>query len=367
MKSTELREFLSGSVGPLETLRWLQQQFLPLIVNKLNHRDSRKRLALYGNDRIPENERNLTDFRNRISLVIEYEFARMITLTLREDKISDLFCAYVVANRFPDLEIRNNDGRLGLRFEVKCLQSIAEEKSANFSTLRKDIQPSTDFIVVFLWDWLTDISRTRWDRAPNVLDAYVFNASTLATLRDWYWLNRPPPNLGKGYQGFDVRFAVNCTEGEFNEEEGNFGKLLRLWKRDFSYKPTGNGVLEQTESDYNDFKATVINRGFETLAHQFLPMLSGVSAVSKIKDGQQWEGFKSSKMGFLLASSLSNSGRVKKKKLQRIMNDSDLQEVWVLRDMYQWRHYRLLENGIELIDKGNKPKEIKVTASRPVD
>lgn len=40
-----------------------------------------------------------------------------------------------------------------MRIEVKCLQSMAEEKSANFDTLIKDINPQTDFVVVFLWEW----------------------------------------------------------------------------------------------------------------------------------------------------------------------------------------------------------------------
>lgn len=363
MKASELRKFLSGSAETLTTLGWLQQQFLPTIVDMLNQRDCRKRLALYSGDRIPENERNLTDFRNRISLVIEYEFARMITDTLRKTNMQDLFCSYVVANRFPDLEIRFDDGELGLRFEVKCLQSTAEEKSANFSTLIKDIQPSTDYIVVFLWDWLTENFQTKWDRAPYVLDSYVFNASTLATLRDWYWLNSPPTNLGEGYQGFDIRYAVNCKNGNFNEEEGNYGKLLRLWKSDFPHRPTGNEILLKTECDYDRFKDAVIIKGFESLAYQFLPKLSDESAICKIEDGEKLIGFKSVNIGFLLASALIKPRN--KKILKKIMDYHDLKRLWVLQDKYQWRHYQLSNSGIELIARGKKPKEI--IANRLVD
>ena len=352
MNSNELRRFLAGSAMRLETLVWLQKKFLPTVTDILNQRDSRKRLALYSGDRIPENERNLTDFRNRVSLIVEYEFARVISRIMRQSNIHDLFCAYVVANRFPDLEVRSDGGELGLRFEVKCLQSTAEEKSANFSTLRKDIQPNTDFIIVFLWDWSAKESKTRWDRAPYVLDVYAFNAYALATLRDWYWLNRPPSNLGEGYQGFDIRFAVNCVDDKYNEEEGNFGKLLRLWQRKFAHKPRFNTILRKTESDYLSFKDGVVAKGFKTLAHQILPELSGEPRVSGFRDVKHRLGFKSVNMGFLLGS------RMRLGHLETVMKGNDLNELWVFRDKYQWHHYRRSTSDVELIGSGNKPKTL---------
>lgn len=354
MKPETLRHHLTGAADPLIALQWLQGKFLPLVVHQLNQTDARKRLALYGGDRIPENERNLTDFRNRISLIIEYEFARIITTMLQGSGIADLFCAYVVANRFPDLEIRDDDGTRGLRFEVKCLQSTAEEKSANFATLRKDILPSTDFIVVFLWDWDDDQTQTCWDRAPYVLSAYVFSASSLATLRDWYWLNRPPSNLGDGYQGFDIRYAVNCANGAYNEEEGNYGKLLRLWKPNFPHRPPTNGLLLKTEHDYLSFKETVVESGFGTLAFQMLPMLSGIEDVSEVMFDNQRVGFRTGNLAFLFSTNINNS----LPKLRQIMQREGLTEAWLLRDKYQWRRFRVTDGNVEMIAEGTKPKTI---------
>ena len=354
MTPNELRQYLTGSVDTLDTLRWLQENFLPLVVQQLNQTDSRKRLALYGGDRIPENERNLTDFRNRISLIIEYEFARIITTMLNDANIAHLFCAYVVANRFPDLEIRNQEGERGLRFEVKCLQSTAEEKSANFATLRKDIQPPTDFIVVFLWDWVNDQIETRWDRAPYLLDVYVFNASSLAALRDWYWLNSPPPDLGNGYQGFDIRFAVHCSQGEFNEEEGNFGKLLRLWQHDFPHRPPESNQLLKTELDYLVFKDAVVESGFKTLVFQMLPTLSSGEELFEVTEEGERVGFRAGSIAFLFAPKISN----RLPKLRKIMTDQGLTEVWLLKEKYQWRHFKVVDGNVELIANGTKPKTI---------
>lgn len=358
MNAVELESYLSGRMAELDTANWLKETFMPLVVAGLNDSDSRKRLALYGGDRIPENERNLTDFRNRISLIFEYEFARIVTAILKEYDVERLFCSYVVANRFPDLEIRSIEGVRGLRFEVKCLQSTAEEKSANFSTLRKDIMPTTDFLSVFLWDWSEEQISVQWDRAPLVLESYTFNASALATLRDWYWLNKPPSDLGAGYQGFDIRYAVNCVNSVYNEEEGNLGKLLRIWKRDLEYFPPSDVILDVTESDYLGFKEEVIERGFEVLAKKFLPILSNTSRVMNAIYSGKYVGKVSGACAFFLSSKLNG-----RRDIQKAMGELGVTEAWVLQDKYQWRRFRRDANGFVVVSSGKKPKQIAIGLS----
>ena len=56
-------------------------------------------------------------------------------------------------NRFPDLELRNKRGRRGVRVEVKCLQAVAEEKSANFGYVKEGSQSHYRLYCVVLWDW----------------------------------------------------------------------------------------------------------------------------------------------------------------------------------------------------------------------
>ena len=212
MEEQQIRRFLlAGGESPLATLAFLTDEFIPAIVAKLNESDTRRRMALYGGDRVPENERNLTDVRNRMSLLIEYKLAWIGNDVMEAHGITDLFWANVVANRFPDLELRNNQGLRGVRVEVKCLQTIAEEKSANFDTLKKDLNPNTDYIVVFIWEWFADQSTVGWDRAPRVLRAFVFHASSLAELRDYNWLGTPPNTSVTVFKA--LTFATLCTVG----------------------------------------------------------------------------------------------------------------------------------------------------------
>lgn len=350
MRPTEIREYLTGSREPLETLLWLRDTFLPTVINKLNSTDVRRRLGIYSGERIPENERNLTDVRNRVSLIIEYELARVATQILEEMEINDLFWSYVVANRFPDLEIRQNSSHRGLRVEVKCLQTIAEEKSANFDTIRKDVHPETDFLGVFLWEWCFDPSEVTWDRAPKIVNAFVFHAASLAYLRDWYWLNKPPKNLGDGLQGFDLRYAVNCTNGVYNEEEGNYGKLLRIWQKDFMHKPKESAIVKQTISDYLVFKAEAITSGFDTISNAFLPVLSGNPTIAPIIHNGERVGWKAGRHPYLSAFIFQKVTQV------LCPRSLQLESVYIFADKYSWIKYRFDGKELAELQKGKKPK-----------
>jgi hypothetical protein len=298
MNPEELRRYFGGQASPLETAQWFRGSYLPELIRKFNSVDIRKLLALYAGERIPDNERNLTDVRNRVSLIVEFELARLSNSILQEAGITDLFWCYVVANRFPDLEVRRRDGTRALRIEVKNLQSIAEEKSANFDTLRKDINPNSDFIVAFLWEWFSDSPGVAWQRAPKLLHGYVFHAASLAALRDTYWLNRPPTNLGGGFQGFDLRHAINCADGVYSEEEGNYGKLLRIWAQDFPYRPVDSSLIRDTEVAYLKFQAEVVAVGFSSLCSRYLPGLSGVAELTAISHDGKVVGMRAGDFGF---------------------------------------------------------------------
>lgn len=344
-------DFLMGQKPSIDTLDWLSATLIPLVQEKLNAPSMRRRLGLYAGEVIPTNERNLTDTRNRVSLIYEYLFADTITDEL-EAQGCDEFCAYVVANRFPDLEMRNQNGDRGLRLEVKCLQATAEEKAANFSTLLKDIDPTSDFLIVFLWEWGYDTTTIGWDRAPLVVDIFAFNAYPLAKLRDWYWLNRPGTNQGDAFQGYDLRGAVTANAGEYKEEEGNYGKLLRIWDSAFELRPPMTAIMERTEADYIRFRHVALHSGFESLSRTILQSLVTEHEIQPLEVEGSLIGYRRGPHWFVLSS------RIGRAELIEAMRQDGARDVIQFTDKYVWAHCRLSDGRLETLTNGKKPKHL---------
>ena len=352
MDAQTIRDVLSGGHNPKTTLDFLTVEFIPAVVNTLNEPRTRRRMALYGGDRIPENERNLTDVRNRMSLLIEYKLAWVGNDLLEAHGIHDLFWTNVVANRFPDLELRDHRGRRGVRVEVKCLQAIAEEKSANFDTLKKDLNPHTDYIVVFIWDWFKDQAAIGWDRAPRILRAFVFHASSLAELRDYKWLETAPTDLGNGFQGFDLRYAVNCRAGKYNEEEGNYGKLLRIWNDEVVYRPGFSDLLRATVDAYREFEDFSVWSGFAVLAPYLLAQL-GAGEPEPIIVSDKTVGYRTGAIAMIFKRRVPTAGEQRD-----VMRANRLTRVIILTDKYQWSDNRFTNGRLERLTDGKKPKHL---------
>ncbi len=351
MDKEELIKILHATESPDKIAKWLRKQYFPEIMNRYNLEASRKRFGLYRNEQIPSNERNLTDVRTRMGVLIEFELARLSNEILPELGIEDVFWSYVVANRFPDLEIRENNGNRLLRLEIKCLQCIAEEKSANFDTLIKDINPNTDFVIVCLWDWDDGGNDTcQWDLAPKLFKMYVFHAYSLAQLRDTYWLNKPPADLGTGYQGFDVRYAVTCTDSVFSKEQGNYGKLTRIWKKDFAYRPVETPALLDTEAEYIKFQREIIRVGFEILAKKQLSELRNGEISYIVYEGQNI-GYAVEDVGYVMKA-------MRKSKVQEIALQNRLSILVSMTEKYRSTIYKMQPDSIDELAKNEKPKNV---------
>ena len=260
---TTIAELLEAKTSdPEKLINYLRNDLLPKATALMNNKVLPKYVPLFPEDRLPTNQRNLTDSRTRIGVLLEYEFAKAVNEVLepvicQEEPV----LTYVVANQFPDLAFRSSEGRLGVRFEMKAIQTIAEEKSANFSTLIKDIRNGADFVVVLLWEWQPH--QTKDLKFPFICDFSVMDAYQLATIRDCYWLNSPPIGLESARQGFDLTFGVNAREDSFNKEEGNYGKLMRIFDSKYEqYLP--NDVREsETLKAYYQFRKDAICLGLQ--------------------------------------------------------------------------------------------------------
>lgn len=350
MDKETLIKMLHAKEKPDVTSQWLRNEYFPIIMERYNSEASRKRFGLYQNEQIPANERNLTDVRTRMGILIEFELARISNELLSELGNTDIFWSYVVANRFPDLEIRENSGNRLLRLEIKCLQCIAEEKSANFDTLIKDINPNTDYVIVCLWDW-DDAGKEEceWDSAPRLYKIYVFHAYSLAMLRDTYWLNKPPTNLGNGYQGFDIRYAVTVSGGTYSKEQGNYGKLTRIWKEGFNYRPVETPELLDTEREYLLFQKEIVLKGFEILAKRQLRQLGTGTIDPLIYEDQD--------LGYLLDRS-AYAMNVRKNQALRIAAYYRLSNLVVMTEKYKCTVYKEQDGNFEEIAKNEKPKNV---------
>ena len=357
MDAQQIREFLAGQKDAQSTLAFLSGEFIPAVVAILNETGTRRRMALYGGDRIPENERNLTDVRNRMSLLIEYKLAWIGNTVLEAHGITDVFWTNVVANRFPDLELRDRTGRRGVRVEVKCLQAIAEEKSANFDTLKKDLNPNTDYIVVFIWEWFKDQAAIAWDRAPKILRAFVFHASSLAELRDYNWLEKPPNDTGEGIQGFDLRYGVNCKEGQYNEEEGNYGKLLRIWPGDVVYRPGLTDLLKSTVATYREFEDFTVWSGFEVLA-PYLVALPRACAPQPISVNGRIVGYRNGQLAIVFKRRVPSTNDQR-----QLAQSENIERLIVMTDKYQWVEAQNREGRLARCAEGRKPKHLALHLS----
>lgn len=352
MNRDELYNILTGSQSPLDTAQWLRQHYFPEIVSRFNNENSRKRFGLYQDEKIPANERNLTDVRTRMGVLIEFELARISNELLPELGINDIFWSYVVANRFPDLEIRKNSGERLLRLEIKCLQCVAEEKSANYDTLKKDIDPTTDYVIVCLWDWSASPSNIyQWDSVPVIYKVYVFHAYSLTMLRDTYWLNKPPANLNGGYQGFDVRYAVTCANNVYSKEQGNYGKLTRIWKEGFEFRPNDTPELLDTEQEYIVFQKEIVRAGFDIIAKNQLHSITGQNATP-IKDSGIEIGYEAQKIAYLISS------YVNQRKINALASSRHYEYIITMTEKYKSTIFHVETDAPVKIASNEKPKAV---------
>lgn len=351
-----LREALSAELGVDDTLKWLREVYLPVVRDGINGESSSKRRALYEGEKIRNNEQNLSDTRTRMGLLLECEFARISNDLLADEGIGELFWSYVPANRYPDLVVRDDAGIAHLRVEMKALESCAEEKSANFETLIKDINPATDYLAVCLWEWEDSRGEEAfWDKTPIVDNIYVFHAYSLARIRDSHWLNSPQKS--KYPKGIDLRTAISCDEVGFSVEQHNMGKMLRLWKNNGTEEPPSSFTERERETlkDYLEFVNQVGDAGFEYNARQILSFAwvegMGKEDIEKI-------GFEGDFWYVSRGRAILPKGRKRPAKTKRL---SEL-EVTVVVEMgknYKCSVSRFENEKLVPIDEQIKPKEVK--------
>ncbi len=260
-------ELLDGRTSDSEQiLKVLREDVFPAAIHRMNADVLPFQFARFDVDRLPTNQRNLGDVRTRVGPLLEYELAKAVTAILPETVLEQVVLTYVIANKYPDLAFRTHDGGIGVRFEVKAIETVAEEPAANFDTLIKDIRKGTDFVVTMLWEWRRHGDRTL--QFPHIDAVFILDAYQLAQMRDCYWLNRPPKDVGDGRQGFDLCFGVNCKKNKYNQEKGNYGKSLRIFDPQYEALLPHEVLCGTTLPSYYELRREVATLGLRRIGSE---------------------------------------------------------------------------------------------------
>lgn len=341
-----------ASYSPEQLYAYLDDHLVPDAVAKLNDEILPISVPLYADDALPTNQRNLTDVRTRIGILLEYEFGQAISSSTNpSNTLHGMNLTYVIANQFPDLAFRGADGEIGVRFEMKAIQATAEEKSANFSTMIKDIRKNTDFVIVLLWEWKK--SEQGASSFPHIDAYFVLDAYQLAQMRDCYWLNSPPVGLTTARQGYDLEFGVNARAGSFFREEGNYGKLMRIFQSSHEYLLDASVLRSATLQKYHSFTEAAARLGLVHIGRQ-------IAARATQDSGNYRTISETLPTSYLVAYSrgacliVGNRTMPPEQAAMDAMTEYAADNVMIMNEKFRWR---VLDKFSNTIARGNKPAQ----------
>lgn len=338
----------------------LEGDVLEGVVAEVNSDFALPFMSKLPNEPLPTNERNLTDVRTRIGVLLEYSFALALDERIRADHPDDARMAFVVANRYPDLAIRDRSMQPALRIEVKSLQLVSEEKSANFDALLREIHPKRDVLSILVWEWQrAEINGVDVDY-PEIRRAFVFEAYPIALARDLGWLG-----LGSVAKGIDVAGPVVGDGSSWREEEHNMGKVLRILSEQSevpSVLATNPNVLA-----YQEFRVFALSAGLAFRAASELQQLGIVcpeptdyvhdaGKVGIIAQGQSPDTGREvlvAAAGRLTQSVLAGFSET----LSSAATPPDC--VVIFSDKFKWRLYEFDGTELAEVDRGDKPGPLR--------
>lgn len=260
-----------------EIVRKFNDEILPKAAERVNEGPFKLMSAKLPSEKLPTNQRNLTDARTRIGTLLEYTLAVEVNNLLKEEyDLENFDVGFVLANQYPDLVIRNDIHEAVIRLEVKSIQGVSEEKSANFDALIRNIKKNSDLICVMLWEWENTNEKAVLVDYPKIHRVYAFDAHDVARLRDEGWLGSVKNSIGTKLIDVSGVYVPSMQGGRviFKEEEGNLGKLLRINSSSETVREL-EGVY--TTSDYTLFKKQVALFGLMQVTKNCLEYFNGES------------------------------------------------------------------------------------------
>lgn len=337
-------------------IRKFEEEILPPVKHRVNTGKFHLMSAKLITELLPTNERNLTDARTRIGTLLEYQFAVELNNILKENyTLEDYDVGFVLANQYPDLVIRNELHQVVLRIEMKSVQGISEEKSANFDALIRNVEQHTDALCIILWEWEKIEEKNADLEYPKISEIYFFDAYEIAKIRDYGWLkNGNRRSLNKL---IDVSGPyVPVGENEFKEEEGNAGKILRIDSTDENNPEAVR--FEKFKSEAQLFGIQQIVKKCIRIITDNKNDISIISNEYNNKEVQKIHHVTYQNMSFLFLA----GNRRKKRKIKELssvtLQESDLEKinVIIMNEKFDWTLYDYSKTeSLIKIEDGNKP------------
>lgn len=352
-----LKEIIENRNINFETvIKTFEETILPEVQLKINsgrfHRMSSKLIS----ELLPTNQRNLTDARTRIGTLLEYQFAFELN-NLIKDKylLSEYDVGFVLANQYPDLVIRNEFHEVVLRIEMKSIQGISEEKSANFDALIRNIEKETDLLCIILWEWEETDEKVAGVEFPKISKIYLFDAYEIAKMRDYGWLKNTTSSIGNKI--IDVSGVyVPVSDTVYKQEEGNIGKLLRV-------STFAENNLEANR--YEIFKKEVQLFGIQQIVKNLVRLNFDEEVVFDSNqydntDVQKIYDLSNEKINLLILAgnrrSKTKINTISKEKLTEKNIDSTY--VVIMNEKFDWTLFEVTKDSILKINEGNKPQTL---------
>lgn len=357
----ELKTWLANTQENYEhILREFNTNIFPRAIARVNSGIFGLMAAKLPSEKLPQNERNLTDARTRIGTLLEYTLAVETNNVLQIDYElnSQYVMGFVLANQYPDLVLRNEKHEPVIRFEVKSIQGISEEKSANFDALVRNVKKNSDIVCVMLWEWDTFVRNGSSVEYPKIHNVFAFDAYTLALQRDLNWLANTitSTTTNRQIKLIDVSGAYVPNGSLFKEEEKNMGKLMRI---DTTNLTTG---IRETNELYEVFKREVAQFGIYQIVARCIEHYEGT-----VVENYNFNFYAGDISEVLLAERLSDNSKLlilagsrqSKAKIKNIVTARNPTHTLVINDKFKWDLYAFSKttNALRKIDEGNKPTQ----------
>ena len=173
---------------------------------------------------LPTDTRQLSSYRTRIGIVLEYALSTTMARLLNEKYDNQYLLTFATSHEYPDFYLRDNTLSALLRIEMKAVDADSDEQAARFSTPTIWIDPLKDLLLLVGWEWKDIVSEDHEviGEFPHIFAGLILPAEEIARERD----ERLAITGGK-IEGEQVYVHIK-KKADWVPDPGNYGKFWRI-------------------------------------------------------------------------------------------------------------------------------------------